>query len=242
MILLEQLVKLDASKDFLSMFLVVIQFGAILAVVLLFWDRLFPFSIKEKPHMKKDILAMWLKILFSCVPAAVVGLLFEEQLDTWFYNYRTVAIMLILFGIAFILVEKNRKSETARATAIDEITWQDAFWIGMFQLIAAVFPGTSRSGATILGGILLGLARTTAAEYTFFLAVPVMFGASLLKILKFGSSFSGSEVRILFVGMVTAFATSVLVIRFLLGYLRKHDFTVFGWYRILLGILVLVKL
>jgi undecaprenyl-diphosphatase len=192
--------------------------------------------------MKKDILAMWLKILFSCVPAAVVGLLFEEQLDTWFYNYRTVAIMLILFGIAFILVEKNRKSETARATAIDEITWQDAFWIGMFQLIAAVFPGTSRSGATILGGILLGLARTTAAEYTFFLAVPVMFGASLLKILKFGSSFSGSEVRILFVGMVTAFATSVLVIRFLLGYLRKHDFTVFGWYRILLGILVLVKL
>lgn len=239
MIILDELVKLDVSEEFLSMFLVVIQLGAILAVVLLFWNRLFPFSFKEKPHVKKDIFQMWFKIMVSCLPAAVVGILFEEQLDAWFYNYQTVAVMLILFGIAFIWIENRNAKKDAKINSIAEITWQTAFWIGMFQLIAAVFPGTSRSGATILGGIMLGLSRTVAAEYTFFLAVPVMFGASLLKIVKFGLDFSAPELMVLLVGMTVAFVTSILVIKFLLGYIRKHDFKVFGWYRIILGIAVL---
>lgn len=240
MIILDEVVKLNVSEDFLSMFLVVIQLGAILAVVLLFWNQLFPFSLKEKPHVKKDIFTMWFKIVVSCVPAAVIGILFEEQLDAWFYNYQTVAVMLILFGIAFIWIENRNTGKDAEVTSIAEITWKTAFWIGMFQLIAAVFPGTSRSGATILGGIMLGLSRTVAAEYTFFLAVPVMFGASLLKIVKFGLDFSAPELMILLIGMTVAFVTSIIVIKFLLGYIRKHDFKVFGWYRIILGIAVLV--
>lgn len=240
MIILDELVKLRVSEEFLSMFLVVIQLGAILAVVLLFWNQLFPFSFKEKPHVKKDTFQMWFKIIVSCVPAAVVGVLFERQLDEWFYNYQTVAMMLILFGVGFLWIENRNKEKTPQVSSIAEITWKTAFWIGMFQLIAAVFPGTSRSGATILGGIMLGLSRTVAAEYTFFLAVPVMFGASLLKIVKFGMDFSAPELMILLVGMTVAFLTSVLVIKFLMGYIRKHDFKVFGWYRIALGILVLV--
>ena len=190
--------------------------------------------------MKKDTFQMWFKIIVSCVPAAVVGVLFERQLDEWFYNYQTVAMMLILFGVGFLWIENRNKEKTPQVSSIAEITWKTAFWIGMFQLIAAVFPGTSRSGATILGGIMLGLSRTVAAEYTFFLAVPVMFGASLLKIVKFGMDFSAPELMILLVGMTVAFLTSVLVIKFLMGYIRKHDFKVFGWYRIALGILVLV--
>ena len=190
--------------------------------------------------MKKDTFQMWFKIIVSCVPAAVVGVLFERQLDEWFYNYQTVALMLILFGVGFLWIENRNKEKTPQVPSIAEITWKTAFWIGMFQLIAAVFPGTSRSGATILGGIMLGLSRTVAAEYTFFLAVPVMFGASLLKIVKFGMDFSAPELMILLVGMTVAFLTSVLVIKFLMGYIRKHDFKVFGWYRIALGILVLV--
>ncbi len=190
--------------------------------------------------MKKDTFQMWFKIIVSCVPAAVVGVLFERQLDEWFYNYQTVALMLILFGVGFLWIENRNKEKTPQVSSIAEITWKTAFWIGMFQLIAAVFPGTSRSGATILGGIMLGLSRTVAAEYTFFLAVPVMFGASLLKIVKFGMDFSAPELMILLVGMTVAFLTSVLVIKFLMGYIRKHDFKVFGWYRIALGILVLV--
>ena len=168
-----------------------------------------------------------------------MGILFEDQLDAWFYNYQTVAVMLILFGVAFIWIENRNAGKDAKITSIAEITWKTAFWIGMFQLIAAVFPGTSRSGATILGGIMLGLSRTVAAEYTFFLAVPVMFGASLLKIVKFGLDFSAPELMILLVGMTVAFVTSIVVIKFLLGYIRKHDFKVFGWYRIILGIVVL---
>lgn len=239
MIILDELIKLDVSAEFLSMFLVVIQLGAILAVVLLYWERLFPFSLKEKPFVKIDIFQMWLKIVVSCLPAAVVGILFEEQLDAWFYNYQTVAVMLILFGVAFLWIENRNGGKPAGVNSVGEITWQTAFWIGMFQLIAAVFPGTSRSGATILGGIMLGLSRTVAAEYTFFLAVPVMFGASLLKIVKFGFAFSVPELMILLVGMTVAFVTSLVVIRFLMGYIRRHDFKVFGWYRIVLGIVVL---
>ena len=239
MIILDELIRLNVTEEFLSMFLVVIQLGAILAVVLLFWNQLFPFSLKKKPHVKKDIFQMWFKILVSCLPAAVVGLLFEEQLDALFYNYQTVAVMLILFGVAFIWIENRNAGKSAKITSIGEISFQTAFWIGMFQLIAAVFPGTSRSGATILGGIMLGLSRTVAAEFTFFLAVPVMFGASLLKIVKFGFDFSAPEMMILLTGMTVAFVVSVLVIKFLMSYIRKHDFKVFGWFRILLGIAVL---
>lgn len=239
MIILDEIVKLNVSKEFLSMFLVVIQLGAILAVVLLFWNKLFPFSLKEKPHIKKDVFSMWFKIIVACLPAAVVGLIFEEQLDALFYNYQTVAVMLILFGIAFIWIENRNSGKAVKINSISEITYGTALWIGMFQLIAAVFPGTSRSGATILGAIMLGLSRTVAAEFTFFLAVPVMAGASLLKIVKFGLNFSAPELMILLVGMVVAFVVSIVVIKFLLSYIRKHDFKVFGWYRIVLGIIVL---
>lgn len=239
MILLDELVTLNVSRDFWSMFLVVIQLGAILAVVVLFWNRLWPFSTKEKYWIKKDTFVMWFKILAACIPAAVVGLLLEEQIDALFYNYQTVAVMLILFGVLFIVIENRNKDRKPKICSIAQISYQTAFYIGLFQLIAAVFPGTSRSGATILGGILLGMSRTVAAEFTFFLAVPVMAGAGLLKLVKFGFSFTAQETVILLVGMAVAFFVSIVVIKFLLGYIRKHDFKAFGWYRIVLGIVVL---
>lgn len=240
MIILDELVKLNVSKEFLSMFLVVIQLGAILAVVVLFWNKIWPFSTKEQYFIKKDTFVMWFKILVACVPAAVVGLLFEEQFDEWFYNYQTVAIALIVFGILFIVIENRNKHISPKINSLAEITYTTAIWIGIFQLIAAIFPGTSRSGATILGGILVGLSRTVAAEFTFFLAIPVMAGASLLKIVKFGFNFTGAELAILLVGMVVAFVSSIIVIKFLLSYIKKNDFKVFGWYRIVLGIIVLL--
>lgn len=240
MILLEELVKLNVSEEFWSMFLVVIQLGAILAVVVLYWNRLFPFHFREKPVIQKDIFLMWFKILFACIPAAIVGILFDDAIDALFYNYQTVALMLILFGIFFLIAENRSRGRKPAVNSVSEIRWSTAFWIGMFQLIAAVFPGTSRSGATILGGILLGLSRTAAAEFTFFLAVPVMAGAGLLKLVKFGFAFTGTELAILLVGMAVAFAVSILVIRFLMSYIQKNDFKVFGWYRIVLGILVLL--
>lgn len=240
MILLEEFVKLNVRPEFWKLFLVVIQLGAILAVVVLYWDRLFPFHFKERPVVRKDIFVMWFKIIFACVPAAVVGVLFDDAIEEMFYNYRTVAVMLILVGVLFLVIEDINKKKTARISSIDRIGWGTAFGIGLFQLAAAVFPGTSRSGATILGGILLGLTRTAAAEFTFFLAVPVMAGASLLKLVKFGFEFTTAELVILLVGMAVAFVTSILVIRFLMGYIRRHDFKAFGWYRIALGALVLL--
>lgn len=239
MILLDELISLDVSREFWSMFLVVIQLGAILAVVVLFWNRLWPFSSREKYWVKKDTFVMWFKILVACIPAAVVGLLLEEQIDALFYNYQTVAVMLILFGILFLVIENRNRGRQPRICSVSQITYRTAFYIGLFQLIAAVFPGTSRSGATILGGILIGMSRTLAAEFTFFLAVPVMAGAGLLKLLKFGFAFTPQEAVILLAGLVTAFLVSVAVIKFLLGYIRKHDFKVFGWYRIVLGMVVL---
>lgn len=239
MILLDEFVKLNVSEEFLSMFLVVIQLGAILAVVVLYFGKLWPFSLKEKFFIKKETFSMWFKILFSCIPAAVVGILFEEQLDELFYNYQTVALALIVFGILFIVIEHQNRGMKIRVNSIAEITYPIALWIGVFQLIAAVFPGTSRSGATILGAIMVGVSRTVAAEFTFFLAVPVMLGASLLKIVKFGFSFTSTELVLLGVGLAVAFLVSILVIKLLLGYIRKHTFTVFGWYRIILGIVVL---
>ncbi|MDE5939567.1 MAG: undecaprenyl-diphosphate phosphatase [Lachnospiraceae bacterium] len=240
MILLNEFVTLNVSEDFWEMFLVVIQLGAILAVVLLFWNKIFPFRFKEKPVVQKDIFVLWFKILAACVPAAIVGLAFDDVLDALFYNPWCVAIALIVFGIAFILIENRNKEMTPKITELSQITYQTALMIGVFQLLAAVFPGTSRSGATIVGALLIGVSRTVAAEFTFFLAIPVMLGASLLKLLKFGFSFTGEELVILIVGMAVAFAVSVAVIRFLMGYIKKHDFKVFGWYRIALGALVLL--
>lgn len=239
MILLNEFVTLDVSPEFWEMFLVVIQLGAILAVVLLFWNKIFPFKFKEKPVIQKDIFVLWFKILAACVPAAVIGLAFDDVLDALFYNPWCVAIALIVFGIAFIVIENRNKNTTPKITELNQITFQTAFLIGVFQLLAAVFPGTSRSGATIVGALLIGVSRTVAAEFTFFLAIPVMLGASLLKVLKFEGPITGAETTILLVGMVVAFVVSVLVIRFLMGYIKKHDFKVFGWYRIVLGAAVL---
>ncbi len=250
MILLNEVLPLDVSEEFYSMFEVVIQLGAILAVVVLFWSQIWPFGKKnnaaplEKSGLgawiKTDIFKLWFHILVSCVPAAIVGILFDEVFEKWFYNYTTVAIMLILFGIAFIVIENYHKGKAAKINTIADISYNTAILIGLFQLIAAIFPGTSRSGATIVGALLIGVSRTVAAEYTFFLAIPVMFGASLLKLVKFGFSFTMGEAVILIVGMVVAFVVSLIVIQFLMGYIKKHDFKVFGWYRIVLGVIVLL--
>lgn len=251
MILLNEFIGLNVSEEFYSMFEVVIQLGAIFAVVILFWSQIWPFGKKgnREPLMTKgagawvktDIFKLWFHILVSCVPAAIIGILFDEQLEAWFYNYQTVAIMLILFGIAFIIIENQHKGKDAKVNTLEALDYRLAFWIGMFQLIAAIFPGTSRSGATIVGALLLGVSRTVAAEYTFFLAIPVMFGASLLKGAKFllNNSMTSAEGVILLVGMAVAFAVSLFVIKFLMGYIKKHDFKVFGWYRIVLGAIVL---
>lgn len=239
MILLDEFVKLSMSEAFKEMFLVVIQLGAILAVVVLFWKEIWPFTTPQKGWIKKDIFSMWFKIVVACIPAVILELVFGDKMEAMFYNYQTVSIMLIVVGILFILVEQWNKDREAKIVNIDGITFRIAFYIGIFQLVAAVFPGTSRSGATIIGGLILGLSRTVAAEFTFYLAIPVMFGASFLKLLKFGLHFSALELGVLLAGMVTAFVVSVFVIRFLMGYIKKHDFKVFGWYRIILGIVVI---
>ena len=242
MILLEEIMPMKVSEHFWEMFLVVVQLGAILAVVLLYWKKLFPFNFKNKnrPFLRYDIFVLWFKILVACIPAAVVGLLFDDWLNEHLYNSIVVAIMLILVGIAFILLESRNRYQRSRVTALSQITYRDALIIGFFQLIAAIFPGTSRSGATILGALMIGISRTVAAEFTFFLAIPVMFGASLLKLVKFGFAFSTMEFLILLIGMLTAFIVSVIVIRFLMAYIKKHDFKIFGYYRIVLGVIVLL--
>ena len=240
MILVDEFIKLNVSDEFRSMFLVVIQLGAILAVVVMFWKKLWPFGMKEKKLLiKKPIFTMWFKVLVACIPAAIVGLLFDEQLEALFYNWQTVSVMLILVGICFIVIENYNKKRTPKINSIAEITYPIAFYIGLFQLIAAIFPGTSRSGATIVGALLIGVSRTVAAEFTFFLAVPVMFGASALKLVQYGFSYTGQEIAILLVGLVTAFVVSLFIIKFLMSYIKKHDFKVFGWYRIVLGVVVI---
>ncbi|MFR6065150.1 MAG: undecaprenyl-diphosphate phosphatase [Eubacterium sp.] len=242
MILVDEFLKMNVSEEFKNMFLVVIQLGAILAVVVLYFKKLIPLEINQSKKLvwKKDTLSMWVKIIVSCVPAAVVGVLFDDKLEEIFYNWQTVAAMLIIFGILFIVIEKLNKGKQSKINSISEFTYQTAIIIGLFQLIAAVFPGTSRSGATIVGALLIGVSRSVAAEYTFFLAVPVMFGASALKLVKFGFNFTAEELVILAAGMIFAFAVSILAIKFLMGYIKKHDFTVFGWYRIILGIAVFI--
>lgn len=248
MILLNEIVKLNVSDEFYSMFEVVIQLGAIMAVVILFWNKIWPFGKNLKhPVGESGILKycdkpkwiMWIKIIVACIPAAVIGLLFDETFEALFYNYVCVAIALIVFGIAFIIVENIHKNKEPKIKTLDALDYKTVIIIGIFQLLAAIFPGTSRSGATIVGALILGVSRSVAAEFTFFLAIPVMFGASLLKLVKFGLAFSGLEFIILFVGMLVAFVTSVFVIKFLMSYIKKHDFKVFGWYRIVLGIIVL---
>ncbi len=239
------------SEDFFGMFDVVIQLGAILAVVVLFWSRIWPFALTKKERekeggtgvmsfFKKDIWVLWFKILVSCVPAAVIGVLFDDVFDALFYNPPCVAIALIVFGIAFIVIENWNKGRHPRVRELSEITYQTALMIGVFQLLAAIFPGTSRSGATIVGALLIGVSRTVAAEYTFFLAIPVMFGASLLKVVKFGFAFTSLELTLLITGTVVSFIVSLFVLRFLMSYIKKHDFKVFGWYRIALGAVVLL--
>lgn len=249
-ILAENFLKFTNITDldaFMEMFEVVIQLGAILAVVVLYFKQIWPLKTKKEKNNKKiiwdkEILILWAKILVACIPAAIVGVLFNDVLNKYLYNSWVVAAMLILVGIAFIIIENKKKGNNPRVTSIEELTYKDAMIIGMFQLIAAIFPGTSRSGATIIGALLIGISRTVAAEYTFFLAIPVMFGASLLKILGFGLNFSGTEITVLLVGMIVAFLVSIFVIKFLMNYIKKHDFKIFGWYRILLGILVLILL
>ena len=250
LILAENFLKFEGiSEGFFDMFDVVIQLGAILAVVVLYFKSIWPLKMQKSKHggnskvvLDKNILILWAKILVACIPAAVVGLLFDDILNKYLYNSWVVATMLILVGIAFIVIENKKKDMKPSVTDITDLTYKDAIIIGLFQLIAAIFPGTSRSGATIIGALLIGISRTVAAEYTFFLAIPVMFGASLLKILKFGLSFTGMELAVLIVGMLIAFLVSIFVIKFLMNYIKKHDFKVFGWYRIVLGIIVIILL
>ena len=244
MILLDEFVTLDVSPEFWEVFLVVIQLCAIFAVVILFWNKIFPFDFSAKGRKKgiirKDIFQMWFKVIAACVPAMIYGILLDDLISPYLYNATVVAVMLILFGVAFIVIENWNRGRKPRVKSITALTYRDALLIGLFQLIAAILPGTSRSGATIVGALLIGVSRTVSAEFTFFLAIPVMFGASLLKLVRAGFAFTGSEVLLLVVGMVSAFVVSMLVISFLMGYIRKHDFKVFGWYRIVLGILVLL--
>lgn len=243
MILVDEVLKLNMSPEFMEMFLVVIQLGAILAVILLYWKKIWPFKVENGLKIEKDTIIMWVKILIACIPAAIVGVLFDDKLNELFYNPTTVAIMLILFGILFIIIENYNKGKSPKINSLSKITYTVAIMIGIFQLIAAVFPGTSRSGATIVGALLIGVSRTIAAEFTFFLAIPVMLGASALKLVKFalktGFVMTGNEVAILSVGTFVAFIVSIIAIKFLMSYIKSNDFKVFGWYRIILGILVL---
>ncbi len=251
LILVEQFVKFtQVSPEFWDMFEVVIQFGAILAVVVLYFKKIWPFTKQKEKAIKpkgilsivnKDIMILWGKILVACIPAAIVGILFDEVFEELFYNPFCIALALIIFGIAFIVIENYNKKKSGKQLKdkSSQITYKDAIIIGIFQLLAAIFPGTSRSGATILGGLLIGLSRPNAAEFTFYLAIPTMFGASLLKLVKFGLGFTGTEFIILLVGMIVSFLVSVAIIKFLMSYIKKHNFKPFGYYRIILGLIVL---
>lgn len=250
MIILNEFLKLNVSPEFYGLYLVVIQLGAIMAVVVIFWKEIWPFGLKNNDHpfsrngigryVMKDKIILWLKIALACVPAAIIGVLFDDWLDEHLYNYFVVAIALIVFGVAFIVVEYLMKNRNPVVKTVNQLNWGHALAIGLFQLLAAIFPGASRSGSTIVGSIAIGIKREAAAKFTFFLAIPVMFGASLLKILKYDCGVTGHEVGLLLVGMVTAFGVSLLIIKQLMAFIRKHTFSCFGWYRIGLGIFVLI--
>lgn len=252
MLLVDEFIQMDASPEFKEMFFVVIQLGAIMAVVLLFWNKIWPFGIKETKgesgtkktiNIKMNIITMWIKVVVACIPGTVITLLFDDYIEAYMKTPVVIALMLIIYGVGFIVIERWNKNRTPKIGDMNEITYKVALGIGFFQILS-IIPGTSRSGSTIIGALLLGVSRVAAAEFTFFLAVPVMFGYSALKLLKFGLefgfAFTSAEIITLIVGMVVAFAVSVLVIKFLMGYIKKHDFQAFGWYRIVLGIIVLL--
>lgn len=263
LILVDEFINLKQDAEFMKMFNVVIQLGAILAVVVLYIEKLWPFHLKKNAPAKSwfknqanegfmagfqqfcnnychmDKIVLWLKIVFACIPAMIVGIPLDDWMEEHFHNSTVVSIALIVYGVVFIVIENYNKKRTPRITTLQQLSFKDAFLIGVFQVLSLI-PGTSRSGSTIIGGIIIGTSRELAAEFTFFLAIPVMFGASLLKLLKFGLAFTGSELAVLILGMVVAFAVSVFAIKFLMNYIKKHDFKVFGWYRIILGIIILL--
>lgn len=239
MLLIDEFLHLNMTKSFKGMFFVVIQLGAILAVIVMFWNKMFPFNLNSKSFIKKDTLMMWFKVIVACIPSAVIGLLFDDFLELHFGSPIIIATMLIFYGILFIVIENWNKNRITTTNTIAAIKYKTAFLIGLFQVLSLI-PGTSRSGATIIGALLIGVSRTAAAEFTFFLAVPTMIGASALKLVKFGLDFTGAELFSLVLGMAVAFVVSIFVIKFLMEYIKKHDFKVFGWYRIILGIIVLL--
>ena len=240
MLLVDEFIRLDMTDSFKEMFFVVIQLGAILAVVTIFWNKMWPFQLKDKtqPVMKKDTWSMWFKTVVACIPGAIVTILFDNYIEAHLHTAVVIAIALIFYGIAFIVIENWNKTRTPKVETLNDITYKTAFLIGMFQVLS-IIPGTSRSGATIIGALLIGVSRVAAAEFTFFLAVPVMFGLSALKMIKFGLSFTSAEFAILIIGCVVAYLVSIVVIKFLMSYIKKHDFKIFGWYRIVLGVIVL---
>jgi len=237
MILADRFINLKMSEEFMEMFTVVIQLGAILAVVLLYWGELFPVSFGKKIKVKTDTVSLWMKVVVAVVPAAVIGIPFEDKIDELFYNYKVVIATLIIYGVLFVLLENRNKNKKSLVNNFSQLSYRTALMIGAFQVLSLI-PGTSRSGATILGAILIGCSREIAAEFSFFLAVPVMFGASLIKIMKFGFVFSSQELIILITGMIVAFVVSILAIKFLVGYIKKNDFKAFGYYRIVLGLIL----
>jgi len=239
MLLIDEFITLDMSGVFKEMFFVVIQLGAILAVVLMFWDKMFPFQFSDKSQsiIRKDIFSIWFKVVIACIPGAIITILFDDYIETHLHTPMVIGAALIFYGIAFIVIEEWNKKRLPTTPQIEDITYRTAFFIGLFQVLS-IIPGTSRSGATIIGALLIGVSRVAAAEFTFFLAVPVMFGLSAIKILKFGFTFTSAELFVLTLGMAIAFAVSVLVISFFMGYINKHDFKVFGFYRIILGVIV----
>lgn len=239
MILVDEFLKMNVSEAFMEMFLVVIQFGSILAVVALYFHKLNPFSPKKSSSERRQTLSLWAKVIVAVIPAGIVGVLLDDWFTEHFYNYQVVAVALIVYGILFIVLERYNRKRRPRITSVDQLDYKTALLIGVFDILPLI-PGTSRSGSTILGGILVGASRSVAAEFSFFLAIPIMLGASLLKIVKFGLHFTALEWQVLIVGMVVAFLVSIIAIKFLMGYIRKHDFTAFGWYRIVLGLLVIV--
>lgn len=243
MLLVDEFITLNMSEAFKEMFFVVIQLGAILAVVVMFWKKMFPFQFKNKtqPIIKKDTFSLWFKVVIACIPGAIITILFDDYIEAHLHTPIVIAAALVFYGIAFIAIEIWNKKRFPTTSKLEDITYQTAFLIGLFQVLS-IIPGTSRSGATIVGALLIGVSRVAAAEFTFFLAVPVMFGLSAIKIMKFGISFTSTELLILVIGVVVAFAVSILVIKFLMEYIKKHDFKVFGWYRIALGIAVLLMM
>lgn len=240
LIIADEFIKLNMSESFMEMFNVVIQLGAILAVVVIYFKQMWPFTLKKEEHfIKKDVFSMWFKVIVAILPAAIIGIPLDDLFEEKFHNYIVVSLALVIYGIAFLIIEKRNKCLKPKVNSIAEMSYKTAFLVGCFQALSLI-PGTSRSGSTILGAILIGVSRVAAAEFSFYMAVPVMFGASLIKLLKFGFNFTSNELLILFVGMLTAFVISVIAIKFLISYIKKRDFTAFGYYRIILGVIILL--